>query len=518
MKRILNLMLVTTLLLSGCVLPGGAEGAPTATPETPVEPTAVLAPSTNTPEPLPTEAPTEAPTPEPTATTPPIGAIFGRVFHDVCANGDPSDEGCVEGAGDGRLTEGDEALSGVRVFLGEGTCPSFGRAESVTNAEGFYAFAELADGPYCVTVDPTANAGLVPVLLPGQFTIPRGGAATLLLTGGQQVGDINFGWDYENLPSVAKDCIDRVEVDEVLAYPDGWSLRANVEFARAWRLKNAGTCTWVEGYALVNGGGEAMTETTRIPLSAVVEPEGTIDIAVALTSPAEPGAHSGVWLLQNERGQNFGSGEQANVALTVSINVFSELLTTAALGQPTLVDTLDTDDRWNLFEDKNVALTLENGRITLLSKRTDGFDAWTVTASSLGDATIEAVFTTGPACDGYDRYGLIVRSPEINSGYFLGISCNGQYAIRQWTGKKWEVLAGWSPGVNINTGPNAINHLVVVMEGNKLSLFVNGQLQGSVTDNDAPIYGGGRFGPFIASQGTTGFTVYLEEVAYWAAP
>lgn len=516
MKKIWLLLALSTLILSGCEL--GARVQPEPTPTEAALPSPVPAEPTATPEPPPTESPTTAPAPEPSATVPPTGAIIGLVFHDVCANLETGGAGCVDGAADGQFTEQDEPLAGVRVFLGAGACPAFGLAETTTNDQGFYAFAELASGIYCVTVDPTANAGLEPAMLPGRFSVPRGGQATLGLQEGQHIGDVNFGWDYDLLPSSAKDCIDRLEVVEVPRTPDGWSMGAGVEFTRVWRLKNAGECTWGPDYALVHADGEAMTETTSILLGRSVAPGEEVDLALALTSPAEPGEHSGVWLLRNERGFTFGAGEQSNIALTLSIRVIPELLTSAALGAPTLRDTLDADDRWNLFEDKHAAMTLEGGHITLTSKETIGFDSWTVTAGTLGDATIEAIFTTGPACSGYDRYGLIVRSETINTGYFLGISCNGYFSIRQWNGRKWEMLAPWTLGVGINTGPDQTNHVVVVMSGNTLSLFVNGQLQATVTDKAKPIYGGGRFGPFIAAQDTKNFTVYLEEIAYWSTP
>lgn len=517
--RHLLLPLLAALLLSGCELPDRG-AAPAATP------TEMAAAATPTPEPptaTPQPTPTEEPTPEPTATPAALGAIIGRVFHDVCIHTNPDDEGCQTAgsgarAGNGVLDDWDEPLAGVRVFLGAGICPATGLAETLTNADGFYAFAELLPGDYCVSVDPEANPEMPIAWQPGIFTLPLGGAASLRLEDGEARNEVNFGWDYEHYPVMVKDCTDILSVVDTPGAPDGFALNAGQEFTRIWRLENAGSCTWTTDYALVHADGDPMGETTLLPLEETVAPGQTIDLALPLTGPGEPGSHSGEWLLRNEHGQTFGSGLEAATPLTVRVSVLGELIMAATLGEPAFRDTLDSDERWNLFEDSHVQMAFEEGRIRLTSKQAIGYDSWTVTASTLGNATIEAVFTTGPACEGYDRYGLIVRSETINTGYFLGISCNGNYVVRQWNGRRWDLLAGWAPGKGINTGPDQVNHLVVVMSENTLSLYVNGELQVVVQDRAAPFYRGGRFGPFIAGQSTRNFTVFLEDIAYWATP
>ncbi len=513
LKKHLNLLLLTALLLSSCALPGrGAPADAVPAAETPVAEIATPTPEppTATPEPPPTEEPTPEPSPTPAA----VQAIIGQVFHDVCAHTDPEDEGCQTAsdgrrAGNGILDETDLPLAGVRVSLGAGLCPATGLAETFSNAEGQFAFAELLPGDYCVSIDPADNADLEP----GLFTLPQGGQASLRLTTDELVAELNFGWDYERLPLVVKDCTDSLAL---VAAPASTTVSGGAAFTQRWQVENTGSCTWTEEYALVHVAGEALGETTELALTETVRPGNTLELELALTSPAEAGSYTGDWLLRNEHGDTFGTGDEETPALTVEITVLGELIMAATLGEPDYRDTLGNDDRWNLFEDDHVQMVWEEGRIRLTSKETIGYDSWTVTAGTLGNATIEAVFTTGPACDGYDRYGLIVRSETINEGYFFGISCNGNYVVREWNGRRWQLISGWAPGKGINTGPDQVNHLVVVMEGNRFEFYVNGQLQVIAQDPSQPFYGGGRFGPFVAGQQTSNFTVYLEDIAAWS--
>jgi len=143
-------------------------------------------------------------------------AIAGRVWHDVCAAPGAEDEtplavpaGCVymdaqRGyIGDGVLMAEEPGIQGVEVTLGEGACPSTGAATTLTAADGLYLFAGLAEGTYCVRIDPasTVNAS---VLLPGTWTYPAAQQAateaTVVLAADEIRSDLYFGWDYEFLP------------------------------------------------------------------------------------------------------------------------------------------------------------------------------------------------------------------------------------------------------------------------------------------------------------------------------
>ncbi len=150
--------------------------------------------------------------------TPGSNTIAGRVWHDLCANPAQGEslpfitpEGCViapEGTAlvANGIVDGNEiGIEGVEVLLGEGACPAIGYRSAQTGPDGFYFFAGLYPGTYCVSIDPVTalNSSL---LLPGRWTAPdlRGSdemtSVTVTINETNLSTEVSFGWDYQNFP------------------------------------------------------------------------------------------------------------------------------------------------------------------------------------------------------------------------------------------------------------------------------------------------------------------------------
>lgn len=100
---------------------------------------------------------------------------------------------------------------------------------------------------------------------------------------------------------------DNIQFVSDVTIPDGQQVAAGTEFTKTWRLRNAGTCTWTTGYAVVFVSGNSMSGPASQPLSANVVPGSTVDISVKLIAPTSSGEHTGYWALRNTSNQNFGS-------------------------------------------------------------------------------------------------------------------------------------------------------------------------------------------------------------------
>lgn len=148
----------------------------------------------------------------PPTPTPAPGAIGGRVWHDQCGvtggeGGQPAtpSPGCIEAEGggyvaNGVLEAGEPGLVGVLVSLGEGACPARDLASTITAREGAFSFEDLDTGTYCVSVDAFGAINST-ILIPGVWTRPPGvGEITIVLGSGEQLTEVNFGWDYQFLP------------------------------------------------------------------------------------------------------------------------------------------------------------------------------------------------------------------------------------------------------------------------------------------------------------------------------
>jgi hypothetical protein len=111
-----------------------------------------------------------------------------------------------------------------------------------------------------------------------------------------------------------------------VSIPDGTTLAPNETFAKTWRLKNRGTCTWMPDYMLVYTSGTQMGGTTAVRLLGNVAPGQTVDVSVTLTAPSSAGPYTGYWMLRNPSGMLFGSGDKANIPFYVDIIVKDQSL------------------------------------------------------------------------------------------------------------------------------------------------------------------------------------------------
>jgi CSLREA domain-containing protein len=144
--------------------------------------------------------------------------ISGKVWHDLCAvpeHGYPPTPppGCADPDGDGIFSDangilepGEPGIPGVTLRLKSGPCASgTDLMTATTGSDGGYSFSGLAAGTYCVSVNALAD-GNDTVLLPGGWTYPAFGAnparTEVVLGDGGVRADVNFGWDYQFLPTM----------------------------------------------------------------------------------------------------------------------------------------------------------------------------------------------------------------------------------------------------------------------------------------------------------------------------
>jgi hypothetical protein len=123
-------------------------------------------------------------------------------------------------------------------------------------------------------------------------------------------------------------CTNRIEFVADVTIPDGTVVISGQKFTKTVRLKNIGTCTWTEDYALAFFSGEDMNGPHRVGFSSEVPPGQTVDMAVDLQAPLTPGSYRSYWMLMDPSGAVFGVGEMANRSWWVDIRVTSQITAT----------------------------------------------------------------------------------------------------------------------------------------------------------------------------------------------
>ena len=100
-------------------------------------------------------------------------------------------------------------------------------------------------------------------------------------------------------------------------------LKPNELFTKIWEVKNVGTCIWTSNYALVFTWGDRLSGISPKYLNQPVKPGETVNLSIDLVAPRDSDMYQGNWMLQDEHGNQFGTGVAAKDFFWVSILVGS---------------------------------------------------------------------------------------------------------------------------------------------------------------------------------------------------
>ncbi len=134
-------------------------------------------------------------------------------------------------------------------------------------------------------------------------------SAQLLLGAGESLENVDFGWDFLNLPASEVDlsgCTNSFEFVTDLSIPDDTAFAPGAEFTKEWQLRNNGTCPWSTEYSVVFVGGDQMSAEDAYPLERTVAPGQTLDVAIEMIAPDAPGTYRGNWQIADANGEPFG--------------------------------------------------------------------------------------------------------------------------------------------------------------------------------------------------------------------
>jgi hypothetical protein len=187
---------------------------------------------------------------------------------------------------------------------------------------------------------------------------------------------------------------------------------------------------------------------------------------------------------------------------------------TLNLGSATWRDTFENDTNWALVSDEHSRFEVRDGQMVMQSYNADFWNSWALTPPTIEVFYLEAQGASG-ACAGRDRWGLFFRAPDYTRGYLFGLSCDGRYALWLWDGSREVYLVDWTDSPHILEGADQTNRIGVKADGNRLTMYANGHFLAEVRDDS---FASGRFGLFVGAAATPGYTVKVDEVAYWLNP
>ncbi len=188
------------------------------------------------------------------------------------------------------------------------------------------------------------------------------------------------------------------------------------------------------------------------------------------------------------------------------------------LGSPTWANSLDNGNAFGIdstgYDDGYTRIGISNGVMTLQSLTSSGWKGWRLTDRGISDFYLEGSFIQG-ACSSNDQYGIVFRAPDYSSGlgYYFGINCDGKHFLIRNDSAGSNLLVDKTTNTAYIQGEGQVNRLGVLVKGNVIQLFINGQIVNQVTDSVFTT--NSKFGVYIAGMNTTGFSVKLDQINFW---
>lgn len=191
------------------------------------------------------------------------------------------------------------------------------------------------------------------------------------------------------------------------------------------------------------------------------------------------------------------------------------------LGMPSWKDDLNSGAGWSLSKPNtdmaNVVIQVANGVLSMSRSVPYGGKNWWLNYQQIKDFYLQGKFITRQ-CSSDDQYGLVFRAPNYHSGlgYYFTITCDGHYNLMRWDDNGAVNLFTWEKADAIRAGDNQTNLLGIWVKQSLIRLYANGVLLKEISDYSLATKG--HFGLFIDSRQTPGFSIELDEIAYWENP
>jgi hypothetical protein len=196
------------------------------------------------------------------------------------------------------------------------SCSGFAQGDTEESANSpTRVVVRILDLDAALTVIPTATLPAPVEATPPTISVLAEASPTPSPSGPRASATQNQAPGASSTPS----CSNQAEFIKHLTVSDNTALESAQPFTKIWQIKNSGTCTWTEAYALVFFSGEAMNGPESVSLPSTVKPGETIDLSLNLLAPTSPDYHTGYWVLQDGSGSLFGFGEGYDQPISVTI-------------------------------------------------------------------------------------------------------------------------------------------------------------------------------------------------------
>jgi hypothetical protein len=197
---------------------------------------------------------------------------------------------------------------------------------------------------------------------------------------------------------------------------------------------------------------------------------------------------------------------------TPEITPITEIIPTQAifseLGEVIFRDDFNAPEQWIVPQTDRGQINISNGEANIIINEPKSYLVGTREKPDLTSFYVE--ITANPIlCNGRDEYGLLFRVYGRSQFYRFAITCEGELRLDKITAGGGTILYPSTRSASVPVGAPSISKIAVLAEGDQLHLFINGDYQTSVTDQQLLV---GSFGIFARSAGDSALTVSFSDL------
>lgn len=185
------------------------------------------------------------------------------------------------------------------------------------------------------------------------------------------------------------------------------------------------------------------------------------------------------------------------------------------LGSPDASYNFDSKGAFYTYSDSISKVEAKDGTLQFTIFDSISYTIWSFSALELQDFYFEISVRMPNDCVGKDRGGIIFGTPigETGEGYNYQISCDGQYRLFLYDGAQTITLVPWTNSSELDAGPGKANKIGVIHKGEKITLYINGEMVNQLSDDT--YVGEGRIGVNMGVDNHDNVTIFFDDAAYW---
>jgi hypothetical protein len=178
------------------------------------------------------------------------------------------------------------------------------------------------------------------------------------------------------------------------------------------------------------------------------------------------------------------------------------------LGEVIFRDAFQDPDGWTVPQTEQGKINIGNGEANIIINAPGSFLVGTREKPDLTDFYAE--ITVSPIlCTDQDEYGFLFRVSGRERYYRLAMSCDGEVRLDRINPGSGQILYPWTRSASVPVGAPSVSTIAILAQRDQLHLFVNGNLQTSVSDQQLKV---GSFGIFAKSAGDSAVTISFSDL------